>query len=104
MVAAGTQLIDPECEFDPFNEAVNGIGPVDVKGAPTWPQFWPQLKAMLDGSKVVAHFASFDLGCLRQSVARYALDGPRLEVACSWRLSKRASTWNRPPARKATDT
>lgn len=40
VVAEGSTLIDPECEFDAYCTAVNGLDERDVKGAPTLPQIW----------------------------------------------------------------
>lgn len=86
----GSALINPEADFDHYNIAVNGIGPDDVADAPTFAELWPQLSALLTGQVVVTHVATFDLGVLRQSVARYELLGIDAEAMCSWRLAKRA--------------
>jgi DNA polymerase-3 subunit epsilon len=44
----------------------------------------------------VAHVATFDLGVLRQAVARYELPGIDMAATCSWRLARR--TWPTFPA------
>jgi DNA polymerase-3 subunit epsilon len=82
-------LIDPECEFDAYNSAVNGIDAEDVIGAPTLPEVWPLLSQLLDGSNMCAHSATFDIGVLRASAARYGLVGPTLQGYCTWRIAKR---------------
>jgi DNA polymerase-3 subunit epsilon len=90
VVAGGSTLIDPEVEFSPYNVAINGIGPADVAGAPTFPEIWPHLAAILADRLVTAHVATFDLGVLRQAVARYELDGIDLDAVCSWRIARLA--------------
>lgn len=90
VVEHGSALINPETFFDGYNMAVNGIGPDDVADAPTFAELWPQLSVLLSGQVVAAHVATFDLGVLRQSVARYELLGIDAEAMCSWRLAKRA--------------
>ncbi len=90
VVAAGSQLIDPQCEFDWYNSEIHGLDARSVRGAPTFAQFWPQLYGLLNNNRLVAHYASFDIGGLRQAVAANGLAGPTVEVMCSWRLSKRA--------------
>jgi DNA polymerase III subunit epsilon len=96
VLAGGSTLIDPEVEFSPYNVAINGIGPADVAGAPSFPEIWPHLAALLAGRLVTAHVATFDLGVLRQAVARYELDGIELDAVCSWRVARLA--WPTLPA------
>jgi len=90
VIASGSQLIDPRVRFSPYNSAIHGLDEHTVRGAPTFAEFWPQLRPFLDGHRLVAHYASFDTGALRQAVARSELEGPTLEVLCSWRIAKRA--------------
>jgi DNA polymerase III subunit epsilon len=88
--AHGSTLINPECDFDGYNIAITGIRPEDVADAPTFDQVWPHLSELLSGHVVAAHVATFDLGVLRQSVARYELPGIDARALCSWRLARRA--------------
>jgi DNA polymerase-3 subunit epsilon len=89
VVASGSQLIDPRCEFSPYNVAVHGIHPEHVAGAPSFGEFWPQLAPLLDGAIVAAHYASFDLGALRQCVAHAGHSGVTFNALCSWRMARR---------------
>ena len=92
----GSTLIDPEAEFSPYNSAITGIYPDDVVDAPTFDALWPTLADLLEGQTVVAHVATFDLGVLRQAVAKYCLPGIDMNALCSWRLARR--TWPAYPA------
>lgn len=92
VVEHGSTLINPEADFDGYNIAITGIGPKDVIDAPTFCEVWPQLSELLSGQVVAAHVATFDLGVLRQSVARYELPGIDAGAVCSWRLARRVWT------------
>lgn len=92
VVEHGSTLINPEADFDGYNIAITGIGPKDVVDAPTFDKVWPHLSELLSGQVVAAHVATFDLGVLRQSVARYDLPGIDARPICSWRLARRIWT------------
>lgn len=89
VVDAGSQLINPQCEFSPYNSAVHGLDADAVRAAPTFGDFWPRLHDMVSGRTVVAHYASFDVGGLRKAVAQSDLVGPTFDLYCSWRFAKR---------------
>ena len=88
VTAVGSTLVNPECDFNPYNSAINGIQSHDVESAPTLPQLWPELHALLDGQRLAAHSASFDVGALRAGAARYSLVGPTVELYCSHKIAK----------------
>lgn len=91
MVAQGATLINPELDFNPYCSAVNGIEPSDVRSAPTMPDIWPALTALLDGQTVIAHNASFDISVLRNSAARYEVTGGRrFDLFCTYRMARAA--------------
>ena len=62
-------LINPETWFQPYVIELIGITPDMVKTAPTFPEFWPTLREVMQGALIVAHGAGNDLkalsGCLR---------------------------------------
>ncbi len=92
VVFDGSVLVNPECDFSPYNQAVNGIGPDDVKDLPPITELWPTLMRILDGATVCAHSATFDIGALRATAARYNLPGPTIDVYCTWRIARRVFT------------
>lgn len=89
VVDHGSIIVDPETDFSHYNTIVNGIHERDVLNAPTLPDVWPALMHILDGRRVCAHSASFDIGALRSGAARYDLPGVGIEVYCTWRIAKR---------------
>lgn len=90
LVDQGSTLINPRCEFSPYNIAVTGIRPQDTADAPLFSEIWDQLSALLADQIVVAHVATFDLGVLRQAVAGAGLEGIHARAFCSWKLARRA--------------
>jgi DNA polymerase-3 subunit epsilon len=61
------------------NVSVHGITEENVKGAPTWPGAYENIRARLAGRIVVAH-THFDASALSQTAAKYKL--PPIE--CTW--------------------
>jgi len=62
---------------------VHGLGIEDLRGAPTWPDVLPELRALLDGRRVLAWNAPFDERMARQSsrLWRVSHDLPAFECA-----------------------
>jgi len=54
--------------------AVHGITNEMVRGAPTWEEVWPDVKALFAGRTVGIFNADFDLRMMRQSHARHGLE------------------------------
>ncbi len=86
---ADSFLVNPECTFDSFNSAINGLSERDVRDAPTLPDAWPTLMRVLDGANVCAHSARFDIGALRASAARYNLPCPAASIYCTRMIAQR---------------
>ncbi|WP_164779637.1 TerD family protein [Paenibacillus kobensis] len=82
-------LIDPEQHFDSLNIGIHGITPAMVRGKPTFQKLWPTIRPMLEGKRVIAHNASFDMSVLRYCLDRYAIPYPTLEYYCTYLLSKK---------------
>ena len=83
-------LVDPETDFDPFNTWLTGIDEDAVRGAPTFPMLWPELRPLLDGGVLVAHNAAFDLGVLRRCLDAYDLTWKRsVPYLCTVQMGRR---------------
>ncbi|MDD9149580.1 exonuclease domain-containing protein [Sporolactobacillus sp. CQH2019] len=66
-------LINPETYFDPYNTYIHGITEEDVSGAPAYPKIAGDIRAFIKDLPVVAHFAPFDTGVIRDSNQRYGI-------------------------------
>lgn len=86
--ARWSTLINPGCSIPPFIESLTGISNAMVEDAPRFGQVADQLLALLQGSVLVAHNASFDPGFLRNEFARLGHD-LRVPSLCTVRLSRR---------------
>lgn len=83
-------LINPECEFSPFNIRINHITPEMVEDAPTFPEIVPALCDFIGDDVLVAHNASFDMGVLTSMFKRYQVPMPHFDSLCSVQAARRA--------------
>ena len=66
-------LVNPEQPFDWFNTQLTGISAESVADAPTFPQLWEWIEALMSSGILVAHNASFDMGVLRRCLRDYGI-------------------------------
>ena len=74
-------LIDPESPFADRTIQVHGITPDMVKGAPTFPEVWDEIKGYFRSSLVVGHNISFDLNVLDKVLQYYDIPFEALTYA-----------------------
>jgi len=85
-----SSLVDPETSFDPFNTWLTGISEESVRGAPTFPELWPQIEPLMNGGILVAHNAPFDMGVLRRCLQEYDIEWkPRAAYLCTVQMGRR---------------
>jgi DNA polymerase-3 subunit epsilon len=68
-------LINPGRPIPPETTEIHGISDRDVADAPTWDQVKPQLRQVLQGRVIVAHYAKFE--------AKFLPDDWEIEWICS---------------------
>ncbi len=86
--ARWSTLVNPGTPIPYFIESLTGISDAMVQDAPRFKQVADELLALLQGSVLVAHNASFDHGFLRSEFARVGHD-LRVPSLCTVRLSRR---------------
>lgn len=74
--------------------AVHGLTMGDLACAPSFPEIWPQLRAVLHGHTLVAYDAKFDRRMLEQTSWRYGLTPPQFRWRCAKNLY--AQFWGEP--------
>ena len=79
-------------EFDEFNISLHGITPEMVRDEPRFAQRLPQILAFADGLPLVAHYAAFDIGVIRDACDASGLRWPELSYICTVVLSR--VTWS----------
>jgi len=62
--------------FSAFNVSLHGITSKMVKDSPTISELWPQLKEFIGDDPLLAHYAAFDTGVLRDSLGMEAFAKP----------------------------
>jgi DNA polymerase III epsilon subunit-like protein len=78
-------------DFHPFNVALHGIGPADVRDQPRFAERLPGILAFAGGLPFVAHNAAFDMGCMRDACDWSEISWPEASYACTLVLARR--TW-----------
>ncbi|RAP51208.1 MAG: hypothetical protein BZ138_05720, partial [Methanosphaera sp. rholeuAM270] len=82
-------LINPEASFDNFNIALTGIHPEDVVDAPTFPEFYDEIRGLLQRNIIVGQNITFDLGVISRSLTRYNMPIPPFKYYCTLSSCKR---------------
>lgn len=82
-------LINPEEPFDDFNIHFTGIGPEDVADAPTFTEFWPDIKDMLCDNVIVGQNITFDLSVISKTLTKYGMSLPVFDYYCTLSSCKR---------------
>ena len=82
-------LINPLSEFHYYNTRIHGITEHMVHAAPTFEEFWPDMKDLVEGQLIIAHNASFDMGVLQECLRQIHEPSPQFEYGCSYRIAKK---------------
>ncbi len=89
VVATFDRLVCPPQGPDAFTLTwVHGIGPADVRHAPTWQQLLPEVVTFIGADVLVAHNASFDGSVLQRASAEYGLTVDGLRFACTLLIAR----------------
>lgn len=78
----------PHNQYDSANIAVHGITPIMTDISPGFEMFWPTLANILQGKTVVAHYAPFDMGVIREECLHCGLPLPEFRFVCSCALAR----------------
>lgn len=69
-----------------FTEEVHGIDAETTLNSPTFDKIWNKIKPYIHNQHIVAHNASFDIGCLKASLEYYNLPIPEFTHSCTCNL------------------
>lgn len=90
VIESASFLVDPEEPFDDINMSINGLSPIAVRGAKTFPELWDErLMTMMSDSLLVAHNARFDLAVITKSMVDYGFGKPSFTYADTLEMSRR---------------
>lgn len=81
--------INPEDEFTYFNTEIHGITEDMVQDAPTFEEYWPTLKAIIENETLIAHNASFDMSAMRYALNLFNEPYATFTYGCSYVFAKK---------------
>lgn len=83
-------LVRPENNlYNYWNIKVHGIRPEQTQDSPDFSAVWNEIEAYIrDCPVLVAHNASFDMGCIRHSLELYGIAKPKIKYFCSLRAAR----------------
>lgn len=80
IMAVTNWLINPGMPMPFYATGANGITTEMVSGAPVFSEVWPAFAVFCQGSILLAHNATFDIGFLRAELARAGTEAPDFPV------------------------
>ena len=81
-------LIKPPC-YPQFNHTfTHGITALDVAYSPEFPAVWREVRPLIEGKLLFAHYASFDIGVLCDTLSHYGLEFPNLTYGCTRQIAR----------------
>ena len=81
-------LINPEDRFDINNSNITGLNYCDVKDAPTFKEYWKNIKELLEKNIIVGHNITYDLTVIAKALERYDIKVPIFNYYCTLKLSR----------------
>ena len=60
-----------------------------VQGAPTFEEYWPEFKALIENKTLIAHNASFDMSAMRYALNLFHEPYASFTYGCSYVFSKK---------------
>jgi DNA polymerase III subunit epsilon len=76
----------PDNEYSQRNIEIHGITPDKTETAETFDKIYPKIHGYIEGKKVVAHNAIFDLTCLKSALILYKIPYPTFSAFCTYRI------------------
>lgn len=91
VVETASWLIQPPFnEYEFWNTNVHGISAEDTALAPEFDELWWEIGPLLQGRRLLAHNASFDMRVLGALIETRRLTAPRYHYACTVSLARKA--------------
>ncbi len=81
--------INPMDEFTYYNTVIHGITEDMVQESPTFEEYWPVFKKMIENKVLIAHNASFDMSALRYALDLFNEPYVNFTYGCSYVFSKK---------------
>ncbi|MDZ4168483.1 MAG: 3'-5' exonuclease [Coriobacteriia bacterium] len=79
----------PFNEYEFWNTNVHGISAEDTEFAPEFDEVWWEVRQVLEGTRLLAHNAPFDMRVLRALFESREIDAPHYEYACTLAIARK---------------
>lgn len=91
VVETASWLIRPPFnEYEFWNTNVHGLSAEDTEFAPEFDEVWWEVRQLLEGARLLAHNASFDVRVLRALLESREIPSPSYEYACTVSMARAA--------------
>ena len=88
VIAEKYSLINPEDRFDINNSNITGLNYADVKDAPTFKEYWENIKELIENNIIIGHNITYDLAVIAKALERYDIEVPIFNYYCTLKLSR----------------
>jgi DNA polymerase III subunit epsilon len=87
IVETYSKLVQPPDNFYFYrNIEIHGITPEDTENELTFAELWHEIKPFIENQNLVAHNATFDVSCLKQTLDFYNIEHVYFEQHCTYQI------------------
>ena len=79
----------PYNEYYKENIEIHHITPEMTESAPDFKTIWKEVVTYISGKILCAHYATFDLGCLKACLRKYNIENDYIKCYCTWKMAKK---------------
>ena len=88
LVAQERPVKPPGNRYEDKNTEVHGLSADDTRDAPAFPEAWKEASKLVTLSRALAHYADFDIGCIRAAMRYHEQREPGFRpVGCTLRMA-----------------
>lgn len=80
----------PYNKYDKFNIDIHHITPSQTENEPDFKTVWNEVRQYISGRFLCAHYAEFDINCLKASFAKYGISHDDIEYYCTCKMARKA--------------
>ena len=80
----------PYNKYDKANIEIHHITPSQTENEPDFKTIWNEVQQYINGRFLCAHYAEFDMNCLKSSFARYGISHNDIEYYCTCKMARKA--------------
>lgn len=70
------------------NIAIHHITPEQTQSSPSFDEVWKEIAPYIKDNFICAHYAFFDISCLKACFEEYNIPKPHIQYYCTWKMSR----------------